>query len=127
MPARNPEELDALFMQALNSGNIEALMQLYDPQAALRPAPGQSVQGSAAIRQALEGFVAMKLAMSATVKSLGQCGDIALTTAKWKLEGAGPDGKPVQMAGQSVEVSRRQSDGSWRFVIDTPWGLEWES
>lgn len=27
-------------------------------------------------------------------------------------------------SGQSVEVARRQADGTWLFVIDTPWGLE---
>jgi hypothetical protein len=28
------------------------------------------------------------------------------------------------MSGHSVEVARRQGDGTWLFVIDTPWGLE---
>ena len=32
MPARNPEELDRLFSEALNAGNLEALVALYDPQ-----------------------------------------------------------------------------------------------
>jgi len=127
MSARKPEELDALFVRALNAGDIETLMSLYEPQATLRPAPGQEIQGAAAIRQALAGFLAMKPTMSLTVKTLAQSGDLALTTAKWKLDGTGADGKPVQMTGQSVEVSRRQPDGSWLFVIDTPWGLEWDS
>jgi uncharacterized protein (TIGR02246 family) len=127
MPARNPEELDALFTRALNAGDIEGVMALYEPQAALRPGPGRLVAGTDAIRQALAGFIGMKPTMALTVKTLGQCGEIALTTAKWELEGTGADGKPVQMSGQSVEVSRRQADGTWLFVIDTPWGLEWEA
>ncbi len=56
---------------------------------------------------------------------MGQVGDIALITAKWELTGTGADGKPVQLAGQSFEVARRQADGSWRYLIDSPWGLEW--
>jgi hypothetical protein len=28
------------------------------------------------------------------------------------------------MNGQSVEVTRRQSDGSWLFAIDMPFGAE---
>ncbi len=127
MSAKTPEDLDALFARALNSGDIEGLMRLYEPQAALRPAPGQTIQGAAAIRETLTGFIGMKPTMSVDVKTIAQCGDIALTTARWKLDGTGADGKPVQMTGQSVEVSRRQADGSWRFVIDTPWGLEWEA
>jgi ketosteroid isomerase-like protein len=36
----------------------------------------------------------------------------------------GPDGKPTQMRGQSVEVARRQADGSWLFAIDLPLGID---
>ena len=53
MPARNPEELDRLFSEALNSGNLEALVALYEPQATLTPEPGHVVTGTQAIREAL--------------------------------------------------------------------------
>jgi ABC-type branched-subunit amino acid transport system ATPase component len=41
MPAHNPEELDVLFAQAINAGNIETVIQLYEPAASLTPQPGQ--------------------------------------------------------------------------------------
>jgi uncharacterized protein (TIGR02246 family) len=125
MPARNPEELDRLFSEALNSGNLDALVALYEPQATLTPEPGQVVTGTQAIREALSAFVAIKPTITLEVKTLAQTGDIALTSAKWALAGTGPDGNQTTMSGHSVEVSRRQPDGSWLFVIDTPWGLEW--
>jgi ketosteroid isomerase-like protein len=28
----------------------------------------------------------------------------------------------VTLTGQNADVLRRQPDGSWRFVIDNPWG-----
>jgi uncharacterized protein (TIGR02246 family) len=125
MPAQNPEELDRLFSEALNSGNLEALVALYEPQAALSPEPGQVVTGTQAIRAALSAFVASKPTITLEVKTLAQTGDIALTSAKWALSGTGPDGNQTMMSGHSVEVSRRQPNGSWLFVIDTPWGLGW--
>ena len=124
MGARTPEDLDRLFAQALNSGDVEGLIRLYEPQAALRPEPGQVVQGHAAIRAALNGFLGMKPTIELSPRSLGQCNDIALVTASWTLKGTGPDGKPMQMTGNSIEVARRQADGTWLFAIDTPWGLE---
>jgi uncharacterized protein (TIGR02246 family) len=124
MGARTPEDLDRLFALALNSGDLEALLRLYEPQAALRPGPGQVVQGHAAIRTALSGFIAMKPTIELTPKVLGQCNDVALITASWTLKGTGADGAPVRMSGNSVEVARRQADGTWLFAIDTPWGLE---
>jgi uncharacterized protein (TIGR02246 family) len=124
MTARSPEELDRLFSAAPNAGDIEALMRLYEPQAALRPAPGQVAQGTAAIRAALTGFLRMKPQLAVTSRLLGQGNDIALMTGRWTLKGTGADGNPVQMTGQSAEVARRQPDGSWLFVVDAPRGLE---
>ena len=124
MGARTPEDLDRLFALALNSGDLEGLVRLYEPQAALRPGPGQVVQGHAAIRTALGGFIAMKPTLELAPRVLGQCNDVALLTASWTLKGTGADGSPVQMSGNSVEVARRQADGMWLFAIDTPWGLE---
>ena len=126
MAARRPEELDRLFAQALNAGDLDALLALYEPNAALAPQPGQVVTGAQSIREALRAFIAMKptLTMLET-KTVMQTGEIALNSAKWHLTGTGPDGSPVTMDGHSAEVSRRQADGTWRIVIDSPWGLEW--
>ena len=57
MPAREPEQLHSLFEQAFNAGDMAALMALYEPDAALIPQPGVTVQGSAAIGDALRWFL----------------------------------------------------------------------
>jgi uncharacterized protein (TIGR02246 family) len=124
MPARKPEELDLLFAQALNAGDVDSMMKLYEPGACLTPQPGQAVSGTKAVREALSAFLALKPKIELNVKKLAETGDIALTSAKWVLEGTGPDGSPVKMEGHSAEVSRRQPDGTWLFVIDNPFGLQ---
>lgn len=123
MHARSPEEIDRLFCSALNEGNLDALVALYEPQAALSPEPGKAVVGTKAIREALSAFVATKPTIAMTTKNLAQTADLALLTSKWDLSGTAADGAPVKMSGQSVEVCRRQKDGSWLFAIDNPWGL----
>jgi len=124
MPAHKPEELDVLFVQAFNAGDIEAMMKLYEPAASLTPQPGHVVSGSKALREALSGFVVRKPRMTLEARTLAEAGGIALTTSKWVLEGTGPDGKPMKAEGQSAEVARRQPDGTWLFVIDNPHGLQ---
>jgi uncharacterized protein (TIGR02246 family) len=124
MPAQKPEDLDVLFASAINAGDIEALVKLYEPGACLMPEPGQVVSGTKALREALGGFLAMKPRIKLDVRKLAETGGIAFTTSKWVLEGTGPDGKPVKMEGQSAEIVRRQSDGTWLFVIDSPYGLQ---
>ena len=123
MPARTPEQIDQLFAEALNAGDVDALVELYEPNASMRPSPDKTVTGTAAIREALTGFIAAGPRMTLTARTVAQSGDVALVTAQWQLSMTGPDGKPAQMSGQSVEVVRRQAGGDWLFVIDEPFGV----
>ncbi len=100
-------------------------MGLYESDAVLIPQPGaELVRGTQAIRAALEGFLALKGKVELQTKHVVRYGDIALLRAAWRLKGTGPDGKPVEMAHGSAEVVRRQPDGSWRYIIDHPFGSD---
>ena len=123
MPAYNPEELDQLFTSAMNAGDIDALVDLYEPDASMMLEPGQYVSGQDGIREALGGFVDMKPTISLECELIGQSGDVALGRGVWELTGTGADGEPVTMNGQSAEVYHRQPDGTWLFAIDNPFGL----
>jgi uncharacterized protein (TIGR02246 family) len=122
MAARIPEDVDRLFGEALNAGDLEALVALYEADATLMPSPGNLAHGAAAIRQALAGFLAGKPRMTLAPRVVASAGDLAVTATKWELSMTGPDGKPATMNGQSVEVVRRQADGRWLFAIDLPFG-----
>ena len=124
MPAHSPEELDQNFEKALNAGDLEGLVALYEPQAVFVSEPGQTVSGTEAIREVLSAFVSMNPTITVAVQTLGQMDDIALTAAKWEMSGTGPDGQPIQMRGDSKEVCRRQADGTWLFIIDDPGTLD---
>jgi uncharacterized protein (TIGR02246 family) len=123
MPARDPQDVDRLFADALNAGDLDALVALYEPQAALTPEPGRTVTGHAAIRDALSRFVAGKPRIDIVPRVIAQSGDLALVSARWKLSMTGPDGNPADIAGQSIEVLRRQAGGAWLFAIDEPFGV----
>jgi uncharacterized protein (TIGR02246 family) len=112
MPAHKPEELPELYVQALNSGDLDALVALFEPQACMSPEPRQVVAGAQAIREALSGFLAMNPKLTQEVKTLSQTSNIALSTPSCHLTATGPDGNTVDMRGQSVAVLRRQSDGT---------------
>ena len=120
----NPVELDRMFEEALNAGDIEALVALYEPEAALMPSPGKIVVGSAAIREALAGFIAAKPAIATSGRLVAQAGDVALLANRWTLKLTGPDGKPTTMNGNAIEVARRQPAGHWLFAMDLPFGAD---
>jgi uncharacterized protein (TIGR02246 family) len=123
MAASTPEDLDRLFAQALNAADLDALVRLYEPGAALTPSPGKTVSGHPAIREALAMFLAGKPHITLTPRLISQAGDLALVSARWHLSMTGPDGQPLAVSGESVEVARRQPDGGWLFALDEPFGL----
>jgi len=117
-----PEQALESIVDGINTGNLDALMPLYEPQAAFAAQPGSLSHGLAGVREALAGFIAMKGRLDLKVVRVLEADDLALVTTVWSFTGTGPDGEPVKLAAQSADVLRRQADGSWRFVIDNPWG-----
>lgn len=118
-----PEAVIEEFAERLNARDLDGALALYEPDAAFQAQPGQPpVQGAAAIREALAGFLALEPAMSGEIVKVVEAGDVALVMNRWALRGTQPDGAPIELAGTSADVVRRQGDGSWRVVVDDPWG-----
>ena len=123
MSARTPEEVPRLWAETFRAGDLDALVALYEEEdAMLVPQPGEAVTGIDGIREALSAFLALRPTFNLEVRKVLQTGDLALSFADWTLSGIGPDGEPIEMAAQTSDVLRRQSDGSWRIVIDNPYG-----
>jgi len=114
--------LDREFERRLNARNLDGLMELYESQAALMPMPGRVVVGTAAIRDALAGFIAANPAIRTQGRLVARTGDLALLANDWTLEVDGQDGKRTTMNGSAIEVARRQADGRWLFAMDMPFG-----
>ena len=117
-----PEQVLKSIVDGINTGNLDALMPLYEPEAAFATQPGSLSHGLPGVRGALAGFIAMKGTLDLNVTRVLEANGLALVTTAWSFAGTGPDGEPVRLAAQSADVLRRQADGSWRFVIDNPWG-----
>ena len=115
-------ELPAVLAERLGAGDVDGALALYDPEATFAPQPGAQVTGLDAIRAALEQFAALRPAMTGEVEKVLEAGDVALVTNRWSLRGTGPDGGPLEMAGVSADVMRRRPDGTWRILVDDPWG-----
>lgn len=109
-------------MTAINSGDIDVAVSLYEPDAVLVAQPGQPARGHAAIRAALAGFIALRPTLRGHSQQIVEAGDIVLFCGRWTLTGKSPDGKKVEMGGVSSDVLRRQPDRRWLIAVDNPWG-----
>jgi len=118
------EPLDTInsLTRAMNYGDIETALSLYESEAILVVEPGKVARGTVAIRTALEVFMSLKPTLKGEIHQILNVGDLTLYCSKWTLSGTSPDGKEVEMTGVSSDVLRRQPDGQWRIAIDNPWG-----
>jgi uncharacterized protein (TIGR02246 family) len=122
MQATEPQRAIELFSDCLNRGDLEGALALYAPDASFAPQPGEKVSGTESIRGALEGFLALEPTIEGEIQSVLDTGELALVHNRWTLRGRQPGGDQVSMQGVSADVVRREQDGSWRIVIDNPWG-----
>jgi uncharacterized protein (TIGR02246 family) len=115
-----PEALMTRFRDNLHAGDLDALVDLYEPEAVFEPEPGVVVHGHDEIRAALAPFLAVSPTMVVEPRQVLVTGDVALVVNDWSLTGTAPDGQPVSRSGQSADVVRRQPDGSWKVLVDRP-------
>jgi uncharacterized protein (TIGR02246 family) len=122
MSAPTPEALHSLWVDGINRGDLDTVAALYESDAAFVVQPGRIVAGLAAVREATSVLLALR--PQATLQPLVaiRASGLALLVSRWSLVGTGAGGETVRLEGQTADVARRQSDGTWRFVIDNPWG-----
>jgi ketosteroid isomerase-like protein len=114
MRANSPVEVDNLFVKFMSEGNLEAVLELYDPEICFANPDGEIRKGISAIKDELGPFAESKQVFKFNIKRVIPNGDTALVHNQWEMI------SPKKMSGYAIEVMRRQPDGSWRFFIGDP-------
>jgi len=123
MIAKTPNDIHRLFAERFRSGDLDGMMELYDPEAIFITQSGELAAGADAIREVLGGFLQLAETFELEHGRAVQSDEVALLRDDWTLRGRDPSGNPVEMANRTAGVARRQTDGGWRIVIDNPWGV----
>lgn len=117
MGVHHPDQAGKSFEARFAAGDLEGLMELYEPDAVFTNARGAHV-GSVAIRNVLQGYLNTGASIRMNDSVAFEAGELALVHWSWTM--AFPDGRTAE--GATAEVLRRQADGTWKFVIDNPDG-----
>lgn len=120
--AHTPADVDRLFAEALSAGDIDGALSMYEPDAVYIDGTGHESRGHPEIRAALAELVAMQATLDCYEVDTAENGDLAVLRARWVFTGTNPDGSTFERRGRSIEVVRRQPDGTWLFTIDLPNG-----
>lgn len=101
---------------ALNDGDVDGLVELYEPDARMVRDDGSVAKGLDAIREIWAGLVAVGGQIRMTTRYVVETGDTALLSNSWTFEVEG-----TSFSGVTAEVARRQADDSWLYLIDNPY------
>jgi hypothetical protein len=106
-PARDPQDLERLLVSRQRAGDVDGMLALFDPHAVIDSGEGRLTVGRDAIRALYAELVATGRKFEyGDQRPAIISGDLALTSTRL------PDGSVTS------EVARRQSDGTWLWVID---------
>ena len=122
MIARTPADVDRLFAEALSAGDVDGALEMYEPDAVYIDGSGFEYRGHAEIREALTELVAMQATLDCFEIDVAENDQLAVLRARWIFTGTNSDGTTFETRGRSIEVVRRQPDGTWLFTIDLPNG-----
>ena len=117
MTVSNPADIHPAVERAFNAGDLDGLVGLYEKDARMVTPDGSVVKGVDAIREQWQGFLAMNGRMTLKTRFAVELDHIALIRTDWSFTS-----DDAQLASSSAEVVRRQSDGTWLYVIDHPFG-----
>ena len=121
MTARTPAEVHHRFAESVAAKDLDALVDLYEPDAVMVPEPGRIIQGQEGIRKNLQELLATNPRLESETTAVVRAGEIAMLRARWSIIGTAPNGSAVHYSGESTEIVRMQADGTWKCVIDNPY------
>jgi ketosteroid isomerase-like protein len=106
-PARDPNDLEKLFVERANAGDVEGLLALYEPNAIVAHGDGEVAVGLSEIRDFLSKFLAGRPQLDQSMQAAAlRSGDLALTSSR------------LSNGDITAEIARRQPDGTWLWVVD---------
>ena len=112
---------DSAFAAAATAGNLDGVVAVYASDAALLPPNLPPQKGRNAIRSFWGGFLnAYTVRFELSSDTIEGRGDLAYNVGQYRFT-AVPKARAdpgVADEGKFLEVLKRQSDGSWKYVVD---------
>ncbi|MFC0182202.1 conserved hypothetical protein [Pseudarcicella hirudinis] len=117
---KKAEDVHAVLADAFNTGDVKAVMNLYDVTGIIVPEPGKPVSGKTQFEEAITGILSIKGRMEIKTVYCFQTGNIALGRSEWSITDKGE----TKISAKGIEVMKQQVDGTWKIIVDHAFGAE---
>ncbi len=118
----DPADFPGAFKKALNAGDLDGVLALYEGSATLRTRSGEVRSGEDAVRFETAQLVAAGARIANTLRHAPVGGDLALIIVDLTLRLETPD-EPMQLAGTATNVLRRDPRGGLLMAISYHQGV----
>jgi uncharacterized protein (TIGR02246 family) len=113
-------DTDGQWAKTAGTHDVDATVAYYADDAVLLPPNGPKVTGKQAIRTAWVSLLSPNIALTwgPSKVEVSQSGDLAYVIGTYDLSTKDAKGKAVSDHGKTLEVFKKQADGSWKAVAD---------
>jgi len=113
-------DTDAQWAKTAGTHDVDGTVAYYTDDAVLLPPNGPKVTGKQAIRAMWTTMIGPDVALtwSPAKVDVSQSGDLAYIVGTYQDSFKDWKGKPVTDHGKTLEVFKKQADGSWKVVAD---------
>jgi ketosteroid isomerase-like protein len=118
--AQWPAEVPELVSLAISDGDLGAAVAQYEPSAVLRPWADNWTDGT--VHETMAKIMRLRLPLDMRLVAVLPADGLTMLVCERRIDGTGPDGKPVRLCGVGCTVVRAQADGAWRIAADA-WRL----
>src|SRR5262245_22579161 len=108
MAPQRPEDWPHEFEQHLNAGELESVMDVYEPEARFVSSSRETLAGRDRIRGPLAGMIRAKTRLASRVVRAITVGDVAMLYTDFRGTRLDDSAKPVEVLQRAIEVLRRQ-------------------
>ncbi len=115
--ARSPTEAPELVSLAVSDGDLGAALAQYEHGAMLRPWADHQAD-CPTVHEMMTTIMRLRLPLDTRLVAVLPADGLTMLVCERRIEGAGPDGKPVRLCGVGCTVVRAQPDGAWRIAAD---------
>jgi uncharacterized protein (TIGR02246 family) len=124
MLPHKPEDWPRLFVQHLNSGDLEVVVAFYAPNARFVATSGETIGGRDRIRDVLSRMIRSKTKLQSRVIKAISVDDVAVLCTDFQGTTMDASEKTMDVRYNAVEVLRQQPDDCWKLIVGNPNGRE---
>jgi hypothetical protein len=124
MLPHKPEDWPRLFVQYLNSSDLEAVVSAGRSQRPIRGRSGETIVGRDRIRDMLTRMIRSKTKLQSRVIKAISVDDVAGLYTDFQGTTMDASEKTMDVRYNAVEILRRQPGGCWNLIVGNPNGRE---